>query len=189
MKKAILNHVKTMEEFHREIRKQHDENHRKDYCAVHDAIIKYWNLGKCESYLELGIHQGATASNILLQKPKKVTLVDKNLNLYKEYLEPIAKDYCDQYNIQLKVKECESTDLYAVEIECDMLFIDSYHKAEYMAKELSTHAHNIKKYIIAHDTHSIKSLHECLEDFALKNKWQILEYNKQNVGYTVLGKK
>jgi len=189
MKKSVLNHVKTLKQFHKEIYKQQEENHKEHYCAVHDAIVKYWNLGKCKSYMELGVHQGGTASNILLQKPKKVVLVDKNLDLYREYLEPIAIHYCDQNDIDLKTKECESIDLYAMEVECDMLFIDSYHKPDYMIQELSTHAHNTKKYIIAHDTYSVKSLHECLENFAMKNKWEVLEYNKKNVGYTVLGRK
>ena len=189
MRKTVFNNVLTVEEFYKEIYKQQEENHGAGYCDIHSAIVKYWNEGKCESYMELGVHQGGTASNILLQKPKKVVLVDINLDLYREHLEPIALHYCDQHNIELKTKECSSIDLSAIELECDMLLIDSYHKPQYMAQELSTHAHNIKKYIIAHDTNSIKSLHKCLEDFALKNRWEVLEYNQKNAGYTVLGRK
>jgi hypothetical protein len=189
MKKSELKNITILEKFHKEIYRQQEENHSEHYCAIHHAVVKYWNEGKCESYIELGVHQGGTASNILLQKPKKVVLVDKNLDLYREHLEPIAIHYCDQHNIELKTKECESIDLEAIELNCDMLLIDSYHKPDYMLQELSTHAHNIKKYIIAHDTYAVRSLHKCLEDFAIKNKWKVLEYNKQNVGYTVLGRK
>ena len=50
-----LGHVTTLEEFNSEIRRQQEEAHGQDYCAIHDAICKY--LKDCDSYLELGVKQ------------------------------------------------------------------------------------------------------------------------------------
>ena len=55
-----LGHVTTMEEFNSEIIRQQEEAHGKDYCAIHKAIKKY--MKECDSYKELGTHQGATAA-------------------------------------------------------------------------------------------------------------------------------
>lgn len=188
MKKSVFENVTTLEEFYNQIYTQQEANHGPHYCAMHHAVVKYWNEGQCKSYMEFGIHQGGTAANILRKKPESVTLIDINLGLYNEYLKPIAIKYCKENNINLNVKECSSTAIEAIQFDCDMLLIDSYHKPDYLKQELSTHAHNINKYIIAHDTFAVPSLHKCMEDFAGKNGWKVLEYNKQNVGYTVLGR-
>ena len=57
---AELGHVKTLEEFYSEIRRQQEEAHGDDYCEQHDAIKKYMKY--CDSYKELGTHQGGTAA-------------------------------------------------------------------------------------------------------------------------------
>jgi hypothetical protein len=63
-----------------------------------------------------------------------------------------------------------------------------------MQKELNTHASNVRKYIIAHDTSIVNgkpndSLYQCLAKFASENHWEIIERGTKNVGYTVLKKK
>ena len=85
---AELDGVKTLEEFHYEIRKQQEEAHGADYCAIHDAIFKY--MKDCNSYMELGINQGGTASAALLCNPKEIYLIDIDLTKYNTFLKSIA---------------------------------------------------------------------------------------------------
>ena len=60
MLNAILDHVTTLDEFYSEIRKQHIEAHGEHYCAQHDAMVSL--MAECDSYKELGTHQGASAA-------------------------------------------------------------------------------------------------------------------------------
>lgn len=188
---ADLSHVKSLKEFNSEIRKQQEEAHGADYCQIHDAIKKY--MKDCKSYMELGTHQGGTASTAMLCKPNRVYLVDMDMSRYRKFLEPLASDFCDKNDIELIVKEADSTSFTTINMT-DMLVIDSYHHPAHMQKELNTHASNVRKYIIAHDTSIINgkpndSLYQCLAKFASENNWEIIERGITNVGYTVLRKK
>jgi hypothetical protein len=185
-----LDHVKTVQEFHESIRQQQEEAHGEDYCQIHDAIQKY--MKDCKSYMELGTHQGGTAAAAMLTNPQRIYLVDIDMSRYRKYLSPLAEDYCDEHNIELIVKEADSTSLMTMNVT-DMLVIDSYHNAVHMQKELNTHGANVNKYILAHDTSIVngkpnESLYHVLQDFAKKNGWKIIERGTTNVGYTVLQK-
>ena len=190
---AELGHVKTVKEFHESIKTQQEQAHGEHYCAMHDAILRYWTEGKCKDYLELGTHQGGTASHaMLLPGVENVQLIDIDMSRYRKFLAPLATKHCAKNKINLKVKEMDSRALGST-ADCDMLVIDSVHNPAFMQQELAMHGHNVRKYIIAHDTFRIMGnintrLFECLQDFANKRGWKILENNKNNVGYTVLGK-
>ena len=188
---ADLSNVKSVAGFNKEIRKQQEEAHGEDYCQIHDAIKKY--MKECKSYMELGTHQGGTASAAMLCKPNRVYLVDMDMSRYRKFLEPLASDFCDKNDIELIVKEADSTSFTTINMT-DMLVIDSYHHPAHMQKELNTHASNVRKYIIAHDTSIVNgkpndSLYQCLAKFASENNWEIIERGTTNVGYTVLKKK
>jgi hypothetical protein len=188
---ADLSHVKSLKDFNKEIRRQQEEAHGVNYCQIHDAIKKY--MKDCKSYMELGTHQGGTASVAMLCKPNRVYLVDMDMSRYRKFLEPIASDFCDKNDIELIVKEADSTSFSTINMT-DMLVIDSYHHPAHMQKELNTHASNVRKYIIAHDTSIVNgkpndSLYQCLVKFASENNWEIIERGTTNVGYTVLKKK
>ena len=183
-----LGHVKTLEEFHSEIRRQQEEAHGVDYCQIHDAIQKY--MKECDSYMELGTHQGGTASAAMLCNPKRIHLIDIDLSRYNKYLRPIAEKYAQMNKIELTTKAVDSRSLGAVNM-VDMLMIDSYHNAKHMTEELTTHGMNVNKYILAHDTSIINgrqndSLYRVMEDFANRNNWTIIERGTTNVGYTVM---
>ena len=143
--------------------------------------------------MELGTHQGGTASAAMLCKPNRIYLVDMDMSRYRKFLEPLASDFCDRNDIELIVKEADSTSFTTINMT-DMLVIDSYHHPAHMQKELNTHASNVRKYIIAHDTSIVNgkpndSLYQCLVKFASENNWEIIERGTTNVGYTVLKKK
>lgn len=188
-----LDHVKTLEEFNSEIRRQQEEAHGKGYCDIHDAIKKY--MEECNSYMELGTHQGGTASIAMLTNPNFIQLVDIDFTKYRKFLDPIASKYCRENNINLILKEMDSRTFSSMPVvSVDMLVIDSVHKAPFMKQELELHGLNINKYILAHDTSRLlgredDQLFKELEDWGKKNRWIVIERGINNVGYTVLKKK
>lgn len=188
---ADLSHVKSLREFNKEIRKQQEEAHGKDYCQIHDAIKKY--MKECKSYMELGTHQGGTASVAMLCKPNQVYLVDMDMSRYRKFLEPLASDWCDKNNIALTVRESDSRSIGTLNIT-DMLVIDSYHHPNVMQAELELHGRNTLKYIIAHDTSIVNgkpndSLYQCMANWGKKNGFEVIERGTTNVGYTVMKRK
>ena len=109
MHTSEVSHVKSVEEFYKSIREQQEEAHGKEYCDQHDAIVKY--MAECDSYKELGTHQGATAACAMLLKPKYVELVDINHYKYRWKLQELAEPFCQENNIELVVKEVDSSSL------------------------------------------------------------------------------
>ena len=103
---ADLGHVKTVEEFYKSIRLQQEVAHGKSYCDQHDAITKY--MKECDSYKELGTHQGGTAACAMLTKPKYIELIDINHYKYRWKLQELAEPYCKENNIELVVKDVDS---------------------------------------------------------------------------------
>ena len=96
---AKLDHVKTLPEFYSEIRKQHEEAHGHDYCWQHDGIRKL--MSNCETYKELGTHQGASAASACLTNPKEVTIVDIDFTKWRPF-ETLFRTYCDENNIEIE---------------------------------------------------------------------------------------
>lgn len=183
-----LGHVTSVEEFNKEIRRQQEEAHGEDYCLIHDAISKYSD--GCKNYMELGTHQGGTASVALLQKFNRIQLVDIDLSRYNKFLKPLAEAYAKENNIELDVRQADSHSMASLGWS-DMLVIDSYHHPAHMRKELELHGNTVRKYIIAHDTSVLhgnpnESLYYCLKDWAEENNWKVVERCTDNVGYTVI---
>ena len=190
---AELGHVKTIPEFYTEIRKQQEEAHGEHYCQMHEAIKEMWEAGNCTEYMELGTHQGGTAS-LAFQLPniKKVQLVDIDMSRYRKILSPLAYKWCAEKNIELVLKELDSRSLGAIG-RCDLLVIDSVHNYGFMQKELEIHGHNVRKFIIAHDTAELMGrkddqLYRCLTEYAEKNNWKVLMQGVDGPGFTVIGK-
>jgi len=183
-----LDDVKTLNDFAESIRKQQEEAHGEHYCAMHDTINK---LAKdCKSYKELGVHQGGTLANALLQPTiKYVEGVDISLEKYNAYLKPIAESYAKENKKVLKMKEVDSTSIESLGYATDMLVIDSYHKSFHMQKELERHGQYVKQYIVAHDTHlPDDQLYWCLSNWGADNGWSVLIRNENNVGFVVMKK-
>lgn len=185
---AKLDHVKTLPEFYSEIRKQHEEAHGHDYCWQHDAMQKLMN--ECESYKELGTHQGASAAAACLTNPNKVTLVDIDLNRWRPF-EKLFTDYCAEHNIEFLAQELSSTAPLAVS-RVDLLLIDSNHQPAHLIQELKLHGNHVNKYIVLHDTSRLfgkpdERLYQVAEQFCSGiTPWIIRFREKANVGYTVL---
>jgi hypothetical protein len=185
---AKLDHVKTLPEFYTEIRKQHEEAHGIDYCWQHDAMQRL--MKSCDSYKELGTHQGASAAAACLTNPKSVTLVDIDMHRWRPF-ENLFNDYCKENNIRLTVKEMSSTDTKTLS-PTDLLLIDSNHQPAHLIQELEVHKSTIKKYIVLHDTSRLfgrvdDRLYRVAESFCSGiTPWRINFREKANVGYTIL---
>ena len=183
---ATLEGITTLKEFYTSIRSQQENHHGKEYCAHHDAITKYAN--GCESYKELGTHQGATAAAAVFAGFKKITLVD--MDHYKiRPNENIFKTHCMLEKIELDIIESTSLNPKTVS-DVDLLLIDSRHTYDHCKKELALHGSSVKKYIVFHDTKAIPGVKRAVMEFVTKNKeWEVLEHYEENVGYSVIGRK
>lgn len=182
-----LGHVKNIVEFYKDIREGQENAHGDEYCQQHDAIKKY--SAECESYRELGTHQGGTLANALLSGFKYVEGVDIDMSRYRKFLKPHAEKYAKENKIKLKIVEANSVGLESMGQSVDMLLIDSVHKPYHMIQELRLHGISVNKYIVAHDTWSCPDLHKCLEVYCKENPaWKVIERGAVNVGYTVLKK-
>lgn len=184
-----VDHCETLEEFYEEIRRQQEEAHGAKYCEQHD-IIKQLLWDECQTYKELGTHQGGTAAVACLAKPKKVDLVDISMEKYNKS-KHLFEAYCEKHNIELVVREMDSTSPRSVS-RTDLLVIDSLHHPNHLIKELNLHTQYVAKYIVCHDTsmlHGKKDdrLYRCLKQFCDQlNPWEIIDRRTDNVGVTVL---
>ena len=159
--------------------------HGKTYTAFHNVIKEYLEEG--DKYKEFGTMQGVTAACALTKKPSSVELVDINFTRFDPY-RPIFKEYCKENDITLK-EYAMSSDSLGCSSEVDMLLIDSKHEVGHMRRELAAHGHNVRKHIVAHDTHTISSLHKVLVEFCNSNpQWKVIEHFQDNVGYTHISK-
>lgn len=183
---AELGHVTTLEEFYESIRSQQEEAHGHDYCHMHDAIAEI--AKECTSYKELGTHQGGTLACALLQPTLKyVEGIDIDMHRYRKFLQPIAEEYAKENKKVLKIREVDSTGIDSLGYSTDILMIDSLHKAYHMQKELDRHGQYVKKYLVAHDTHKPDDqLFHCMKNWGMKNGFEVVERNMNNVGYTVM---
>jgi cephalosporin hydroxylase len=185
---ADLGHVTTLEEFYSEIRKQQEAAHGNDYCQQHDAIQRLLKT-ECKTYKELGTHQGGTAAAALMMKPTRIELVDISMDKYRLFAKPLFEKYCTENNIELTVKEVDSTSLSSLGPEVDLMLIDSRHTRTHMEAELNMHHRNVKKYIVFHDTTAVPQLYQGIVNFCSRNPWEIVERGTANVGYTVIKRK
>jgi hypothetical protein len=187
---ADTSHCKTLEEFYESIRSQQEKYHGEHYCAHHDAVKRC--LQECDTYKELGLHQGASAASGILCNPKKVELIDITLEKY-NWSKDLFQKYCSDHKIELIVKECSSIDKKSLS-PTQVLLIDSLHRPEYLTQELRFHQEYVSDYIVFHDTSQLarqpnEALYYVIEKFCKElNQWEIVERETRNAGYTVIKK-
>jgi hypothetical protein len=186
---AKIEKAETLQEFYTQIRTQQEDpkNHGPKYCAHHDFIQKY--MPECNSFKELGTHQGASAAAALLGGAKEVHLVDHTLEKY-NCQKHLFENYCKVNDVSLNVYEMSSIDKRCA-IATDMLHIDSLHEWWWTIQELELHAPITKKYIVLHDTTTVNNkpsdIWPGLVKFCEENKnWKIKERVIENVGATIL---
>ena len=186
---ATIENAKTLQEFYTQIRTQQEDpkNHGEHYCAHHDMIKEF--MSECESYKELGTHQGASAAAALLAGAKEVHFVDHTLEKY-NWQRHLFESYAECYEVNLNVYEMSSIDIDCA-VPTDMLMIDSLHTWDWAQKELNLHAPITKKYIILHDTTLVNgspsTIWPGLVSWCEKNpEWRIKRRVLENVGATLV---
>ena len=187
---ATIENIDTLEDFYSSIRSQQEDpkNHGASYCAHHDMIERYMNM--CQSYKELGTHQGASAAAALLAGAKEVHFVDHTLEKY-NWQKHLFENYCRDNEVSLNVYEMSSTDKRCA-IPTDMLMIDSLHKWSWTLQELTLHAPITGKYIIFHDTAIVNKqpsdIGPGVKKWCRLNGWYVIEECKDNVGAMTIGR-
>tara|TARA_E500000318_G_scaffold97854_1_gene98812 strand:+ start:3138 stop:3716 length:579 start_codon:yes stop_codon:yes gene_type:complete len=182
---ATIENANTLNEFYNQIRSQQEDpkHHGPHYCAHHDMIQE--QMKNCESYKELGLHQGASAAAALLSGAKEVHLVDHTLEKY-NWQKHLFEKYCEENDVNLNVYECSSIDPKCAQ-PTDVLMIDSLHEWRWTIKELNLHAPITKKYIILHDTAIVNKrpsdIGPGMTMWCRTNpEWRIVKEVKVNVG-------
>lgn len=176
--------AKSLTEFYDQIRKCHEDAHGKDYVAVHDALTNL--IAPKTTYRELGVNQGATAAAVLLKKPVLSILIDRDLSNWKPYAK-LFMDFALENEIALESLSQSSLDIRSVR-RCDVLYIDTTHRPDVLARELEMHHGSVSKHIVCHDTEAKLSLFTEIERFCNLYPWKVVERNRTNVGYTILEK-
>lgn len=187
--------AKTLEEFYEQIRGQQEDpkNHGEGYCDHHDMIAEA--MESCESYKELGTHQGASAASAMLAGAKEVHLVDHNHEKY-NWCKDLFESYAECHGVDLNVHEMSSIDMRCA-VPTDILMIDSLHEWHWTQKELKIHAPMTAKYIILHDTTVVNkrpsTIWPGLVEWCNKTKegknWLLVRREIRNVGSTMLRRK
>lgn len=184
---ADLENCKTLEEFYSEIISQQTDKHGEHYCNHHGVIRRLIEEG-CESYKELGVHQGASAAAALLAGADDMFLVDPDFSKIDPYME-LFEEYYLPAGVTLTTYCGSSLDKGSVS-PVDLLLVDSVHKPDHLQKELDLHAQYVRKYMVFHDTKHVPSLYQVLVRFTSGiSPWEISEHINEGHGVTVLKRK
>lgn len=148
---------------------------------------------QCDSAVELGTGQIVSTWGLLyglsLNKSsgKDLRCVDISPPIdqgaLSEYLDLISLS--KDNNVHFSYRQLDSLSL--VPRKCDLLFIDTDHKAETLIQELWLYANMVNKYILIHGTVIDKEMDRAIFDFLLCNKnWKFRESYQYGLGITVL---
>ena len=159
-----------------------------------DILVEYGN--RCEKIVEFGVRWADGSTVAFLNTDKHIVVESYDIKEFDpgriEYLQSI----CDQNGKPWKFELKSSLD---VDIDTDMLFIDTYHTYKQLKLELERHHSNVKKYIVLHDTttfanrdeftNEVGGLLPALDEFLKSHaEWKIV-YKVENCnGLTILSK-
>lgn len=146
------------------------------------TIHRYANLSN--SVVQFGVREGISTSALLSSSSHRVVSYDMTHNSNVER-------YFEYANLSGKSCVYAGADSRLIDIEmCDMLFIDTEHTYDQLSVELSRHHHNVRNFIVMHDTVSYPELNRAIDEFLCNNpQWQIHETFDNNGGLTVLSRK
>lgn len=181
------------------------QDHYKKQCSTASDINEHLPklkeyAGRCSHVTEMGVRGVVSTWAFLMGKPKTLVCYDIDRHPNVDEAELLAVDSGTDFTfIEKSVLEVEIE-------ETDFLFIDTFHTATQLAKELALHAGKVRKYIGFHDTHTFwekgeppyestggkgldcgRGLKYALEPFMKANKEWTLEYTTSaNNGLTII---
>lgn len=149
-----------------------------------EIITKY--AKECDSFTEFGICQGPTLAAAMLTNPSTVRAYDIELKWY-NHASKLFEEYGEENNIDFKVFETDTSNCDIIE-PTDVLHIDSLHTYTHAFAELKRHAHQVKKYIVFHDTTYAPGIFKAIQEYITKCDvtWSVIERFEPAVGYTVI---
>jgi hypothetical protein len=151
---------------------------------------------ECETVVELGVAKPVSTWAFIAAKPKKLISVDIVHPKQRGSTLDDVINVCSREGIEFEFRQEDSR---TTELPThDLLFIDTLHKYDVIAKELQMHSTKTKKYIIIHDTITFGSIDEfgngpglnkAINEFLLSQpQWKVKEIFTNNNGLTVLEK-
>jgi hypothetical protein len=181
------------------------------FCAIPSDIHEHLPTLKryaeqCEHITEFGVRAVVSTWALLMGQPKTLRCFD----IHKDNSINQAIEAADDFGIDMKFKEA---DVLKIEIEpTEMLFIDTLHTYTQLKKELELHSSKVSKFIAFHDVvtygykpepaswqtpeimknyvQNDKGIMTAIEEFLEVNQdWQKIEFNTNNNGLLIIGKK
>lgn len=165
----------------------------------HIEVLYGFALG-CKHITEMGVRGVVSTWAFLHAKPEKLVSYDIAMHPNVKEAIHIAKNEGANF-------EFIENDVLKVDIDhTDFLFIDTFHSATQLERELKLHAGKVKKYIGFHDTFTYwekgeaayegmgdvncgRGLKYALEPFLEANpEWKVVYRTNKNNGLTVIGK-
>lgn len=144
---------------------------------------------ECKHHVtEFGFRYGTSFTALLMGKPKVAVSYDISVPEWADKLIETIKGNTD-------AKVINGNTLEITIKPTELLFIDTLHTYEQLAKELNLHAHLVDKYLVFHDTETfgIKSedgttpgLMQAIDELLLKDQWKLEKHYPNNNGLTVL---
>lgn len=177
-----------------------------ELCATHSDINQHLPTlahfaAKCKHITEMGVRAVTSTYAFLMGRPDK--LIGYDIGEYKENV-----DECREIvKAEGLIWDFILADVLKVEIEeTDFLFVDTFHTATQLRKELELHAGKVRKYIGFHDTHTFwergepsyesvadkgtncgQGLKYALEPFLAYNpQWKVVYKTDKNNGLTII---
>lgn len=191
-------HCTTLQQFYDEIVDVQTDAHGRDYCTHHAAIqaaivsrvidveretVPYEGMKRRVVYKELGVNQGATAAAAVLAGATHTILIDVNLEPFRPY----EHLFQTQYTLVQPIEQSSHME-YLGKLWCDVLFVDTVHIAEHVARELEIHAPTCWSTIIIHDTGTHPNIHTRAVE-VLKDTWDSVKYDTRACGFSVFFRK
>lgn len=157
---------------------------------------------KCETVCEMGVRCPTSTYAFLAARPKK--LISYDIGRYPEVDEVEVLAKAEGLDFTFKLEDVLQADIE----ETDFLFIDTFHCATQLERELARHSGKVKKYIGFHDTQTFwevgepsyesvadkgtncgRGLRYALEPFLENNpEWKIVFKTEINNGLTIISK-
>ena len=155
---------------------------------------------KCEHITEMGVRNPTSTYAFLAARPKK--LISYDIGRYPEVDLAGELEKAEGIDFTFILQDVLKADIE----ETDMCFIDTFHCAEQLRRELERHSGKVKKFIAFHDTTTFwevgesgydsvadkgtncgRGLRYALEPFLAKNtQWSIVFKTEINNGLTVI---
>lgn len=180
------------------------EKRYEELCVASDDNDIYFHLpvlrdlaSRGERVVEFGTRRGYSTVALILSEAK-VTTID--IAKWDNIDDLITRSRAFGYNVEF----IQASSLEIEIDECDMIFIDTFHSATQLERELAKHADKAKKYIALHDTYTYwevsepayegmgevacgRGLRYAIEPFLANNpEWKVMYKTDENNGLTVL---